>query len=208
MSGQKLTHRKKNQQAVYLKIDVWASHSGAVCRRRCVPPCVKNKDHSNTAGLALEPDSSSMLEIYVGFCAEGLTWGVAVRTAVLLYILSRESKSSWSSTSKQDREDDRATSVSEQSSPWPQSLPGWQPSCERLPPASWPVVGLGCGMMALCCAAIYCVVYRCGGPSINCAAVFCQQEIIRQYIDNRHNSLNTADTGCLKYLCRAISTAL
>ena len=45
----------------------------------------------------------------------------------------------------------RATSVSEQSSLWPQIVPGWQPSYERLPPASWAVVGLGAGMMALCC---------------------------------------------------------
>ena len=43
---------------------------------------------------------------------------------------------------------------------WPQSVPGWQPSCERLPPASWAVVGLGVGMMALCCAVACCVENR------------------------------------------------
>ena len=32
---------------------------------------------------------------------------------------------------KQEREGNRATSVSEQSSMWPQSVPGCQPSCER-----------------------------------------------------------------------------
>ena len=36
------------------------------------------------------------------------------------------------------------------------------------------------------------------GPSINSAGI-CQPEIIRQYIGNRHYSLNTADTGCFYY---------
>ena len=93
------------------------------------------------------------------------TYGTAVHVI-------EKSKSSYSSTSKQDREDNRATSVSEQRSLWPQSVPGWQPSCERLPPASWAVVGLGVGMMALCCAVVCCAEYSCSCPSINLAAVF------------------------------------
>ena len=32
---------------------------------------------------------------------------------------------------------------------WPQIVPGWQPSCERLPAASWDVAGSGIGKMAL-----------------------------------------------------------
>ena len=39
----------------------------------------KKENHTNIAGLALEPDSSSMLEIYVGFRAGGLRWCIAVR---------------------------------------------------------------------------------------------------------------------------------
>ena len=52
------------------------------------------------------------------------------------------------------------------------SVPDWQPSCERLPPAGWAVVALGVGMMALCCAVVSCVEFRYSGPSINSAAVF------------------------------------
>ena len=69
------------------------------------------------------------------------------------------------------REDNRAAGVSEQSSLWPQSVPGRQPSFERLPPASLDVVGLGVEMMALCCTVASCVEYSCSGPSINSAAV-------------------------------------
>ena len=88
------------------------------------------------------------------------------------------------------------------------SVPDWQPSCERLPPAGWAVVALGVGMMALCCAVVSCVEFSCSGPTINSAGVFCRPEIIRQYIGNRHNSLNTADTGCFYYLCQAILKGL
>ena len=38
------------------------------------------------SGLAVEPDSFSMLEIYVGFRAGDLRWCIIVRT-VLLYII-------------------------------------------------------------------------------------------------------------------------
>ena len=38
------------------------------------------------------------------------------------------------------------------------SVPGWQPSCQRLVPVSWSLVGLGVGMMALCCAVLCCAV--------------------------------------------------
>ena len=63
---------------------------------------------------------------------------------------------------EQEREEgNRVASVSEQSSLWPQSVPGWEPSCERLPPASWAVVESGVGMMALCCAAWCCLCYYC-----------------------------------------------
>ena len=118
-----------------------------------------------------------MLEIYVGFRAGG--WGGAFRTySTAAHVLrrwekmwSRKVKSSWSSTSKRDREDNLATSVSEQSFLRPQSVPGRQPSCERLPPARWAVVGLGVGMMALCCAVVCCVEYGCSGPSINTTLV-------------------------------------
>ena len=36
---------------------------------------------------------------------------------------------------EQEREGNRPTSVSEQSSLWPRRVPGWQPSRERMPPA-------------------------------------------------------------------------
>ena len=55
---------------------------------------------------------------------------------------------------------------------WPQSVPGWLPSCERLPPASWAVVGLGVEKMASFCAVECCAEYSCSGPSMNSAAVF------------------------------------
>ena len=50
----------------------------------------QKQNHSNIAGRALEPDSSSMLEIYVGFRAGGLRWCIAVRTLLLYqYMLLR-----------------------------------------------------------------------------------------------------------------------
>ena len=67
-------------------------------------------------------------------------------------------------------------SVSERSSLWPQSVPGWQLLCERLSPASWAVVGLGVGKMALCCAVACCADYCCSGPSVDSAAVFAGQK--------------------------------
>ena len=39
----------------------------------------KQKNSTTAAGLALEPDSSSMLEIYVGIRAGGSSWCIAVR---------------------------------------------------------------------------------------------------------------------------------
>ena len=53
--------------------------------RRCVPPSAKNKNHSNIAGLALQPGSSSLLEIHVSFRAGGLRWCIAVREVLLCY---------------------------------------------------------------------------------------------------------------------------
>ena len=45
-----------------------------------VRPSVREKqNHSSTGGLALEPDTSSTLEIYGGIRAGGLRWCVAVR---------------------------------------------------------------------------------------------------------------------------------
>ena len=86
------------------------------------------------------------------------------------------------------------TRVSEQRSLWPHSVPNWQPSCQRLPPASWALVGLGVGMMALCCvvlccAVLCCVEYSCSGPSVNSAGI-CRSEITRQHIGNRHYALS------------------
>ena len=74
------------------------------------------------------------------------------RTYSTAVLVIEKSESPLSSTSKRNREDNRATRVSDQSSLWPGSVPGWQPSRERLPPASWAEVGLGVGMMALSCA--------------------------------------------------------
>ena len=51
MSGQKLINQNKNQQAVYVKINVRASRSRAVYRRRCVPPYVENKITATQPGL-------------------------------------------------------------------------------------------------------------------------------------------------------------
>ena len=42
------------------------------------------------------------------------------------------------------------------------SVPAWQPSSQRSPPASWAVVGSGVGMMALCC------VVLCGVRCLSC----------------------------------------
>ena len=119
--------------------------------------------------------------MYVGFCAGGLRWCSAVRTVfTAVCLLGRWGKIFSRKANRleaEDREDNRATSVSEQSSLWPQSVPGWQPSCERLPPASWAVVGMVVGMMALCCAVVCCVEYSCSGPSINnSAAVFASRK--------------------------------
>ena len=58
----------------------------------------------------------------------------------------------------QTREGNCTTNVSEQSFLWSHSVPGGQPSRERLPPTSWAVVGLGVGMMALRCAVLCCAV--------------------------------------------------
>ena len=66
--------------------------------------------------------------------------------------------------------------MSERNSLWPQSVPGCQPPCERLPPASWAVVWLGVGMVALCCAVWSCVEFGCSDPSISCAAVFASRK--------------------------------
>ena len=76
MSGRKSIYRKKQEQAVFEKVNVRASRPRAVCRRPCVPP-----NHSRTAGLALEQDRSSMLETYVGFRAGGLRQCIAERTS-------------------------------------------------------------------------------------------------------------------------------
>ena len=62
---------------------------------------------------------------------------------------------------EQEREGNRAASVSEQSSLWPQIVPGWQPSCERLPTASWDVAGSGIGRMALRFASRCLFLFRC-----------------------------------------------
>ena len=72
-------------------------HTSCLCKSQCtsfsldgglsllVCAYVRQKqNHSSTAGISLEPDSSSMVEIYVGFRAGGLRWCTAVRT-VLLY---------------------------------------------------------------------------------------------------------------------------
>ena len=88
MSGQKLIHQNKNQQATDVKINVRASLSRAVYRRRYVPPCVKNKITSTQPGL---PSSQIHLQcsehiIYVGYRAGGLRWGIAVRTVLLRMI--------------------------------------------------------------------------------------------------------------------------
>ena len=69
------------QPAINVKITVRASRSRADWRRRCVS-VRKKRNHSSTAGLALEPDSSSTLEVYVGFRAGGLRWCIAVRTVL------------------------------------------------------------------------------------------------------------------------------
>ena len=153
MSRQKLIHQKKSQQAVYVNLNVRASRSRAVYRRRRVPLCVK-KNHSSTAGLTLETDSSSMLQIYVGFRAGGLRWCIAVRT-VLLYMLSRKAKSSWISMFRQDLEDNRATRVSEQSSvateyTWLAAIL-WALATSQLG-RSW--VGRWNGGLVLCCGVL------------------------------------------------------
>ena len=38
----------------------------------------KKENHTNIAGLALEPDSSSMLQIFVGVRAGDLSWCIGV----------------------------------------------------------------------------------------------------------------------------------
>ena len=169
-------------------------------------------NYSSTDGLAVESDLSSTLEGYVGFRAGGLRWHVAVRAVhtcatTAEKMLSRKANQLEAYTSKRDREGNRATSVSEQIYLRPQNVRGWQPSCQRLPPASWDVVRLGVGMMALCCAVLCCVEYSCSGPSINIAGI-CRPVILRQYIGNQRSSLNTADTGCFCYLIQAVSKAL
>ena len=82
----------------------------------------------------------------------------------------REKQNSLEAARINRTEGNRATSVSERSSLWPQSVPGWQLSCERLPPASWAAVGLSVGNMALCRAVACCVEYCCSGPSVDSAA--------------------------------------
>ena len=77
--------------------------------------------------------------------------------------------------------------MSGQRSPWPQSVPGWQPSRERLPPASWAVLGLGGRMMALYCAVVSIVEYSCRGSSIHSAAAFAS----RKKYDNNVSATNT-----------------
>ena len=77
--------------------------------------------------------------------------------------------------------------MSEQRSLWPQSLLGWQASCERLPPASRAVVEQAVWMVALCCAVVCCVIYSCSGPSINNAAVFAS----RTYYGNNISATDT-----------------
>ena len=149
----------------------------AVCRCWFVPTCVKNKITAAQPGFPSSLIHLQCLRYMSGFVREA--WGGALPyvqyccTRRWGRMLSRNTKSSWRSTSKLDREDSHATSVSEQGSMWPQSVPGWQPSCERLPPASWAVVGLGVGMMALCCAVVWCVEYSCNVPLLLVpAAVF------------------------------------
>ena len=92
MSGQKLIHQKKKNNLSILCKNQCTSFSlaGGLSSSVCAS-LRKKKNHSNIAGLALQPDSSSMLEIYVGFRARGLRWCIAVRT-VLLYMLSRKAK--------------------------------------------------------------------------------------------------------------------
>ena len=60
----------------------------------CVPQCVTTLNNSTTARLALEPNSSSTLEIHVGIRAGGLRWCVAVRIIGGGGILPRKLKSS------------------------------------------------------------------------------------------------------------------
>ena len=102
--GQKLVHKKKTSWLPCLSMkkpmyEILAR--GGLLPSACA--AVRNKDHHNSpAGPALEADSSSMVEMDDGFRAGGLRWFIAVR-AVLLYMLSRKPKSSWSSKSKQDR---------------------------------------------------------------------------------------------------------
>ena len=93
------------------------------------------------------------------------------RTYSTAVLVIEKSESPLSSTSKRNREDNRATRVSDQSSLWPGSVPGWQPSRERLPPASWAEVGLGVGMMALSCAVVCWVEYSYSGPPIDTPVV-------------------------------------
>ena len=78
----------------------------------------KKRNHISTVGLALEPDSSSTLEVCVGFRAGGLGWCISIR-AVLLQMCSdggkkcsREKQNRLEA--KQDREGNRVASVSEQ----------------------------------------------------------------------------------------------
>ena len=88
----------------------------------------------------------------------------------------REKQNSLEAARINRTEGNRATSVSERSSLWPQSVPGWR-ICERLPPGSWAVVGLGVRKMALCCAVACCVEYCCNVvprnlPAGNSSAIY------------------------------------
>ena len=91
---------------------------------------------------------------------------------------------------------------------WPQSVPGWQPSCERLPPASWAVVGLGVGMMDLCCAVVCCVEYNYSGPSNNSAAVFASRKKIRKNMSATDTTLSILPISGASIICQAIPKAL
>ena len=84
MSGQKSIHLK-NKSTGCLFQNHGTIFPLAVGLSSLVCASVRKKpNHSRTAGLTLEPDSSSMIEVYVGFRAGGLRWCIFVRTVLYM----------------------------------------------------------------------------------------------------------------------------
>ena len=122
--GQKVIEQKK--QAVYEKINLRASRSRAVYRRRCVPLCVKRKSQQHSRVRPRARFISNARNICRLSCGRPEvvhcpTYSIAVRV-----IEKSRNILEAAPINRIERTIARRACQSTESSLWPQSVPGWQ----------------------------------------------------------------------------------